>query len=234
MIQELKPETSAEGTGVRGRGQGRARGRGRGDGRGGGPSGSEMIASGPFALGPTALGHATQRRGAPRSNFAPVIPTGAPSSSSLGSGLTKTTAPSLKSEEANSKILDIDAYSDPDDGVEIIDIDDVRQMDWMAPESLKKEKAKSKKNGSRNMDIQRKGKVKGVCCVFPSVVFSLTLPKLNLKTECRWQSLRKRMSTLQMPLIYQKAKKRRKLKTSSTISHFKKMKWIWWALMIFH
>ena len=163
MIQEAKPDASFER--VRGRGQGRGRGRGRGDGRGAGPSaGQEMVASGPFALGPTASGHASQRqgRGAPRSNFAPIVPVGTPSSSFLGAGLTKSTAPSLKPEEGNSKILDVDAYSDPDDGVEIIDIDDVRRMDWMAPESLRKEKPKSKRKGvKRDEDVKGKGKVKG-------------------------------------------------------------------------
>ena len=35
-------------------------------------------------------------------------------------------------------------YSDPDEGVEIVDMDNVRQMDWMAPESLRKERKDAK------------------------------------------------------------------------------------------
>lgn len=32
-----------------------------------------------------------------------------------------------------------ETYSEPDEGVEIIDMEDISQMDWMAPESLRKE-----------------------------------------------------------------------------------------------
>ena len=80
-----------------------------------------MVASGPFALGPAMSG--SERRGAPRSNFAPVTPLGGGgSSSNLGAGLTKTAGPSLKKENEHTKILEEDAYSDPDEGVEIVDI----------------------------------------------------------------------------------------------------------------
>jgi DNA-directed RNA polymerase III subunit RPC4 len=51
-----------------------------------------------------------------------------------------TRAPSLKKEKereiAPSKLNDYDEYSDPDEGVEIVDMENVRQMDWAAPESL--------------------------------------------------------------------------------------------------
>ena len=125
-----------------------------------------MVASGPFALGPALSG--SQRRGAPRSNFAPITPLAGPSSSSLSAGLTKTTTPSLKRENENSKLSDDDAYSDPEDGVEIIDIDDVRRMDWMAPESLKKERPHGrKKSAKKELDAKGKGKVKGasICVI---------------------------------------------------------------------
>ncbi|EJD07391.1 uncharacterized protein FOMMEDRAFT_72998 [Fomitiporia mediterranea MF3/22] len=141
----LKPIPTSD---TRGRGRGAVRGRGRGDARGGAPhAASEMTATGPLALGPTMAGSSAARRAAPRSNFAPVAPLGTTPSSSLGTGLTHQPTPSLKREpsDLNQKVIDVDTYSDPDEGVEIIDIDDVRRMDWMAPESLRKEKVRQKK-----------------------------------------------------------------------------------------
>lgn len=125
-----------------------------------------MTASGPFALGP-AMSGSSGRRGAPRSNFAPIAPLGPSASSSLGAGLTQSNAPSLKRDPADSdqKVIDDDAYSEPDDGVEIVDMDDVRRMDWMAPESLIKDKAqeKSKKDAKIKKEeaTKNKGKLKG-------------------------------------------------------------------------
>lgn len=116
-----------------------------------------MTASGPFAMGP-ALAGTSARRTAPRSNFAPVAPPGGSGSAKLGAGLTQTTAPSLKKERereaeaARVKKEEEEAYSDPDEGVEIVDMENVREMDWMAPESLRKEREAGKKKG--------KGKVK--------------------------------------------------------------------------
>lgn len=34
---------------------------------------------------------------------------------------------------------DEELYSEPDDGVDIIDLQNVRELDWMAPETLRKE-----------------------------------------------------------------------------------------------
>lgn len=45
-----------------------------------------------------------------------------------------------------------EVYSDPDEGVEIIDMENVRSMDWMAPESLRKEKQKGKKRVKEDED----------------------------------------------------------------------------------
>ncbi|TFK51728.1 hypothetical protein OE88DRAFT_1807661 [Heliocybe sulcata] len=148
--------------------QGRGRGRGRGGARGGAPPSVEMTASGPFAMGPALAGSST-RRSAPRSNFTPIVPLG-PSASSLGSGLTSSAPPTLKRETDKDaqrvKVEDEEAYSEPDEGVEIVDMDNVRQMDWMAPESLRKDKddakrrkkgAKVKKEGKANLDKKGKG-----------------------------------------------------------------------------
>jgi DNA-directed RNA polymerase III subunit RPC4 len=72
----------------------------------------------------------------------------------LGAGLSGAAGPSLKRETLITNALvqkelkrpdDDDVYSDPDEGVEIIDMENVRQMDWMAPESLRKERKERKK-----------------------------------------------------------------------------------------
>jgi DNA-directed RNA polymerase III subunit RPC4 len=163
---------------------GRGRGRGRGtDGRGrgaGAPSrvAADMTASGPFALGPAMAG-VSGRRAPPRSNFSPIEPpVPGSSSSTLGSGLSRSAAPSIKKytgDEAKKnavKDVDIEEYSDPDEGVEIIDMDDVRKMDWMAPESLGREKqAKKSRTKEENVapSVDLKGKGKGrIISVYPS------------------------------------------------------------------
>ncbi|KAI0661454.1 RNA polymerase III RPC4-domain-containing protein [Cubamyces menziesii] len=155
----------------RGRGGERGRGRGRGEGRGAAPRPPpvEMTASGPFAMGP-ALAGTSARRTAPRSNFAPIVPQGPGGAARLGAGLTQTTAPSLKRERdaasglAKSETPEEDAYSDPDEGVEIVDMENVRQMDWMAPESLRKERetGKKKKGAKVKKEEKEEGKGKGV------------------------------------------------------------------------
>ena len=102
-----------------------------------------MKASGPFAMGPSFTG--SGRRSAPRSNFTPIIPSGPSRGDALGSGLTQTTAPTLgvkrdpKSEGDVKAESDEEVYSEPDEGVEIVDMNDIRKMDWMAPETLKRE-----------------------------------------------------------------------------------------------
>ncbi|KZV99956.1 hypothetical protein EXIGLDRAFT_697055 [Exidia glandulosa HHB12029] len=120
-------------------------GRGRGRGRGGGPGGGDrpppprqedtMVASGPFAMGP-ALG--TGRRAAPRTVFAASAPQAGSSS------LSGAPPPPVLKKERTVKLEDdedeAEQYSDPDNGVEIVDIADVRRMDYMAPETLRKER----------------------------------------------------------------------------------------------
>ncbi|KAJ6591743.1 RNA polymerase III RPC4-domain-containing protein [Mycena vulgaris] len=131
----------------RGRGRGRGRGDGRGRGRGAPRAPVEMTASGPFAMGPAMSGN-NARRSVPRSNFA--IPNPTADRSSLGAGLTRmpTTKKEndLKGKDKDKPVEEEEeVYSDPDEGVEIIDMEDVRQMDWMAPESLRKERRHAKK-----------------------------------------------------------------------------------------
>lgn len=99
-------------------------------------------------MGPAMAGN-NARRSVPRSNFA--VPTPSRGPSSLGSGLRPTGDPTFKSEDGGkgkgkaTEEKDEEEYSDPDEGVEIVDMENVRQMDYMAPESLKKERHHSKK-----------------------------------------------------------------------------------------
>ncbi|KAJ8521567.1 hypothetical protein ONZ45_g1724 [Pleurotus djamor] len=82
--------------------------------------------------------------------------------SALGSGLSRTTAPSLKREPEDQKLkneADDEVYSEPDEGVEIIDLDNVHKMDWMAPESLQRLKTTTKKK--KRLQEEKDGKGKG-------------------------------------------------------------------------
>ena len=128
-----------------------------------------MTASGPFAMGPSLAGSSAWRSG-PRVSTAPTAPRGPPDPAALGANLTKTAAPALKKEErAESRVHvddDAEVYSDPDEGVEIVDMRNVHTMDWMAPESLKWESSRdrSKKRiakAKKEEDEQTLGKGKG-------------------------------------------------------------------------
>jgi len=70
--------------------------------------------------------------------------------------LTQSNAPSLKREDLTSNLVNETEgeYSDPDDGVEIVDIDDVKRMDWMAPETLRREKDGRKK---KRLTVKKEG-----------------------------------------------------------------------------
>ena len=98
-----------------------------------------MIASGPFAMGPAMAGGGV-RRSVPRSNFTPIPIPSKGEHSSLGAGLTHTAAPTIKVEDGKGKgkaLDEEDVYSDPDDGVEILDMENVQRVDYMAPDVLK-------------------------------------------------------------------------------------------------
>lgn len=143
----------------RGRGRGRGRGEGRGRGRGrGGPPVVEMTASGPFAMGPAMAG-GSSRRSAPRSNFAPSLPVNSDMSTTYGN-LSQSAPPSLRNDLTNGNAplkAEEEQYSDPDEGVEIVDMDNVRQMDWMAPESIRKDKKEAKAKKVKKEEIADDG-----------------------------------------------------------------------------
>lgn len=108
-----------------------------------------MKASGPFAMGPSFAG--SGHRPPPRSNFTPNLPPGLLKTEALGTGLTRTTAPTLGAtkepgpEGGIKAESDEEVYSEQDDGVEIVDMQSIRKMDWMAPETLKRESEYKKK-----------------------------------------------------------------------------------------
>ena len=94
-----------------------------------------MTASGPFAMGPTLAGSSI-RRSAPRSNFASTTPVSRTSlKNDFGNTDDNVKNGAIKTEDG-------DYYSDPDEGVEIVDMEDVHQLDWMAPDSIRKERQK--------------------------------------------------------------------------------------------
>jgi DNA-directed RNA polymerase III subunit RPC4 len=126
-----------------------------------------MTASGPFAMGPSKAGLSAWH-GGPRVSAMPAAPRGPPTdAAALGANLTKSPAPTLK-EHAERRVHideDAEAYSDPDEGVEIVDMRNVHAMDWMAPESLKweskREKTKKKVVKVKKEEEQATGKGKG-------------------------------------------------------------------------
>ena len=168
MAAQETPQSSAQPS-DKGDGKGRGRGRGRGgEGRGSaprpGPPTVEMTASGPFAMGP-ALAGTSARRSAPRSNFTHVVSQGPAKGSALGANLSNSAAPTLKKDKQRENRLvntvqtpknesDDEVYSEPDEGVEIIDMENVRQLDWMAPETLQRERRDRRKRKGVKTEIE--------------------------------------------------------------------------------
>jgi hypothetical protein len=220
------PSTPAPGS----RGRGRGRGRG-GEGRGGAPPRlpvAEMTASGPFAMGPALAGSSSARRGAAsRSTFTPIVPggPGAPGASALGQALDGSAPPSLRAVKGKERAVDhnndvkkedeeAEVYSDPDDGIEIVDMDDVKTMDWMAPDSLRRDRESGKKNQKRvSVKVKKEDGVEEFAGSF-SLRHQTRIP--NRCSHCQPWTQTKRLSkerlTLQMQLILAKAKKRKSSK----------------------
>ncbi|KAF8831573.1 hypothetical protein HHX47_DHR1000549 [Lentinula edodes] len=151
---EPVPDTIPASSNDRGRGRGRGRGEGSGRGRGGPRPPVEMVASGPFALGPAMAGTSSSRRFAQAAT--PIPAPSKTKASSLGAGLSQTAAPKIKREEhkLEKDEQDEEIYSDADEGVEIIDMENVGQMDWMAPDSIIKEKTKRPKKEDPDATVQ--------------------------------------------------------------------------------
>lgn len=125
-----------------------------------------MTASGPFAMGPALAGGSGSRR-VPRSNFAP-IGLGGPGGASLGQGLDGGATHSMNKDKGKGRTADMqikvkeeneedaEVYSDPDEGVEIVDMDEVKTMDWMAPDSLRRDRQNAKKKKKKEVVTVKK------------------------------------------------------------------------------
>lgn len=169
--EEVKQEAPTENVQATPPARGDGRGRGRGRGRGGEtrgaaprPAQTEMIASGPFAMGP-ALAGTSARRTAPRSNFTAIVPLGPATGASLGSNLSNTPAPQLKRDKQHVNLLestaekqskresDEEIYSEPDEGVEIVDMEDVGKLDWMAPETVQAQRREQKRKKLEKAEV---------------------------------------------------------------------------------
>lgn len=150
-----------------------------------------MVASGPFAMGPAMAG-TSARRTAPRSNFTPIVPQGPGGTTRLGAGLTKSSAPSLGIKREPGQVNELggqgeerkkvdsdeeEVYSEPDEGVEIIDMDHVRTLDWMAPETLKKDKLLGRK---KRKPKEEPGDLKGKGGSYP-----IASPNIGLRASYR-------------------------------------------------
>ena len=139
-----------------------------------------MIASGPFAMGPAAAA-SSGRRG-------PFVPSSsgrlAPSEKS-GLGLTGGSAPGLpRNRDALAMEEDVEVYSD---GEEVVDLGDVKVLDVMAPDALKKERKREKKKRVRvkedtKADMEGKGNAPGAYIRY--VRDNLPLIQLRRIYEC--------------------------------------------------
>ncbi|CAO1638531.1 unnamed protein product [Sympodiomycopsis kandeliae] len=165
QVKQEEPSTSlpsgsadspAREGGDRGRGRGRGRGAGRG-GRGGGRQPIEMVASGPFSMGTGSLSKYERTKRIQSGSSAGSGPSGG------GKWQGETEADNLKpgssmlrqSYRNPDQLKDKEEYSDQEEEVEIVDLDDVGVLDFMAPRALprmqerenkKKSKSKSKKD----------------------------------------------------------------------------------------
>jgi DNA-directed RNA polymerase III subunit RPC4 len=90
-----------------------------------------MTASGPFSLGPSAMS-------------TPRVPATAPQTPAVSAKLKR------EKDKAGEDLVPKDeenAYSDPDDGVKIVDMDEIRYTDRLVPESLVNERSDRRRRG---------------------------------------------------------------------------------------
>ena len=225
-------------------GRPQGRGRGRGDAsrgaRGAAPSRltpQEMTASGPFAMGPSQASSSAWLSG-PRVSAAPTAPRGPADAAALGANLSKTAAPTLKKERTERRVHvdeDAEVYSDPDDGVEIVDMRDVHAMDWMAPESLEWERAregskkkvvkvKVEKEGEERASVKGKGAHPSLVVRIFGAMLTLTPSHDEKPSRRRWRWMGHRLwmmqgtSMLPTPWTSAKVKRKKRWKTSSMTS----------------
>jgi DNA-directed RNA polymerase III subunit RPC4 len=141
-----------------GKGKGRGRGRGRGAnvaeagrGRGNAP---EMVPAGPFALGPLAAGMSGVSR--------PSSYIGASGSGKSGgasnAGRTKVESTVVLPRNRDQLAVDDapEVYSDDDEfDTGVVDLEEVKLLDAMAPDALKKEKRKDRKQSTKGPKVKK-------------------------------------------------------------------------------
>ena len=136
---------------------------------------------------------------------------GAPAdAAALGANLTKTAAPTLKRERGERRVQvdeDAEVYSDPDEGVEIVDMRNVHAMDWMAPESLKwespREKTKKKVGKVKKEEeglASAKGKGARRACVAVRDLLERGADSMSFEKLSRRQSLWMIQGTSTLPM----------------------------------
>lgn len=130
---------------------------GRGRGRGGARpprQQTQMTASGPFALGPSA--RSTGKK------VAPIGPGGSSLTAAESADSSRSSTPKTDPDRASyrnpDKLKDAEQYSDPEDGgVEIVDLDEVHVLDELAPRALPRVAEKeSKKDKQKAADARQK------------------------------------------------------------------------------
>ncbi|KAG8895922.1 hypothetical protein FRC01_012125, partial [Tulasnella sp. 417] len=141
------PSTSGDGAARGGRGRGRGGAPGAGRGRGD----VEMVASGPFALGPAAAGGpGSYRKSAKGGSNVGLM--GPAHMSAEGSGLSQTAAPDIGGGRAAKKELedDEDAVSEDEGGPGKVDMQRVWTLDYNAPVALKSRSERVRKEERRH------------------------------------------------------------------------------------
>lgn len=139
------PSTSGDGAARGGRGRGRGGAPGAGRGRGD----VEMVASGPFALGPAASSGSYRK---PANAGAAVGLMGPAHMPAGGSGLSQTAAPDIGGGRATKKEPedDEDAVSEDEGGPGKVDMQRVGTLDYNAPVALKSRSEATRKEEKRH------------------------------------------------------------------------------------
>lgn len=145
------------GDGLRGSDRG-GRG-GRGGGRGGGAAYApvEMVATGPFAQGTGALSRADRSRSSGTRGAGPSW-AGAPPG--VSSGVVKPEGGRYRNPD---EFKEKETYSEDEEGVEIVDMDEVHMLDELAPRALPRLKEKAKKAAKKEESkpkVDKEGRTK--------------------------------------------------------------------------
>ncbi|PWN20301.1 hypothetical protein BCV69DRAFT_283176 [Microstroma glucosiphilum] len=160
---------SGRGSGERGRGFGRGGRGGPGGGRGGRRD-IELVASGPFSLGTgstSRLDRARQsaagRSGGAGAGMGASGKWGTGGEGNLDDSEKLKPDPGRMAYRNPDKLRDKEEYSDPEEDIEIVDLDDVGTLDELAPRALPRVQEKEKKRSKQGEEAadKKKGKGKG-------------------------------------------------------------------------